>query len=466
MRVRWRSKIPVLLCAVCACAGAQEFPQIDTANFLPAVRDQIERAAREFKTHPGDAKAAGTLGMTLHAYEQYEAATRAYARAHQLDPGAFEWIYLGAVLAMQEGDFDGAAKSFRAALQIRPGDMVAQLRLGQSLTANGNWGEAGSLYRRILEAHPDNPQAWYGRGRVEAASADREAAARSYAKACELFPLYGAAHFALAGELRKLGRRAEADEHSAAYLKDPSAEPPLHDALLQRTRELNQGVQTHLQRGAEFEKQGKLQDAIREHEAALAIDPENVQIHINLISLYGRAGDAGKARGHFELATRLNPGRPDAWYNYGVLMFQQKAYREAEQAFRRAVEINPYYAEAHNNLGAVYQMQARLGDAAREFRDAIANKPDYPLARFQLARILVSEQKYDEAIQQLQKALTPEDDQTPRYIYALAATYARAGNREQALSYYTRARDAAAARGQSQLLDSIDRDLKMLSGAR
>ena len=60
------------------------------------------------------------------------------------------------------------------------------------------------------------------------------------------------------------------------------------------------------------------------------------------------------------------------------------------------------------------------------------------------------------------KALQPEDSQTTVYLYALAATYARAGDRESALRYFQKARAAAIARGQSQLLASIDRDLKTL----
>ena len=45
---------------------------------------------------------------------------------------------------------------------------------------------------------------------------------------------------------------------------------------------------------------------------------------------------------------------------------------------------------------------------------------------------------------------------------ALAATYARAGNREEALKIGRQAREQAAARGQTQLLRSIDRDLQAL----
>jgi len=191
-----------------------------------------------------------------------------------------------------------------------------------------------------------------------------------------------------------------------------------------------------------------------------------VQVHVNLISLYGRTGDTANAKLHFEETTKLNPGRSDAWYDYGVLLLREGDYGAAEKAYSRAIDINPYYAEAHNNLGTVYEQQNRLDDAAREFREAIADRPDYPLARFQLGRILVNQEKYDEAIGHFLRALEPETDQTPKYLYALGATYARAGDHAHALEYLHKTHDTAAARGQAQLLTSIDRDLEALERMR
>jgi tetratricopeptide (TPR) repeat protein len=453
----------MIACALTVnAADLPELLRVDTANFLPVIRTQIEQAAAEARAHPRDAKAAGALAMTLHAYQQYDGAARAYSRAHVLQPQNFDWLYLLGNVQMAQGAFEAAVKSFQSALQLRPDDVTAQLRLAESLTAAAAWDEAGVQYRRILDEHRDFPQAWHGLGRVLAVKGDHAGAAESYAKACDLFPHYGAAHFALAAELRRLAKPAQAEQHLTEYAKNVTAEPPVDDPLFARIHELNQSTTAHLQRGAELEKAGKLEEAIREHEAALATDPNNVQVHVNLIGLYGRSGNAAKATEHFEAATRLSPGRSDAWYDYGVLLFGQHTYVEAEKAYRRAIEINPSYAEAHNNLGAIYEQQGRLDDADREFHEAIAAQPAYPLARFHLGRILVNQQKYGEAIQQFQRALEPESEQTPVYLYALAATYARAGDRQHALKYYARAREAALARGQSQLLTSIDRDLKAL----
>jgi tetratricopeptide (TPR) repeat protein len=443
-------------------SGPPDLPQVNTANFLPVIQAQIDQAAAVAKAHPRDAKAVGTLAMMLHAYQQYDAAALAYSRAHIFDPQNFDWLYLLGAVEMAQGQFDSAVQSFQSALRIRSNDLATKLRLADSLTVVAEWDQAERLYRGILEDHSDCPQAWYGLGRVQAAKGDHAAAMESYVKACDLFSPYGTAHFALASELRRLGKPAEAEKHVAEYSKNVTVEPPLEDPLFRRIHELNHSTTAHLQRGAELEKAGEFAEAIREHEAALITDPSNVQVHVNLISLYGRTGDAGKAKRHFDAAIKFNPGRSDAWYDYGVLLFTEKDYGEAEKAYGRALEINPSYAEAHNNLGVIYEQQNRLDEAAAQFRQAIAGRPDYPLARFHFARILANQQKYDEAITHFLRALEPETDETSTYLYALGATYARAGDRQHALEYLRKAHDRALAHGQQQLLTSIDRDLQKL----
>ncbi|HXB71488.1 MAG TPA: tetratricopeptide repeat protein [Candidatus Acidoferrales bacterium] len=457
MRLSW-----VFLAYALYGAGIPDLPLVNTSGFLPVIRAQIEQAAAAARARPRDAQAAGMLAMTLHAYSQYDAAGPVYSRAHLLEPRNFDWVYLLGAVEMAQGQFDSAVESFQIALRIRPDDLVTELRLADCLTALAKWDDAGAHYYRILDRHPDCAQAWYGLGRVQTAKREHTAALQSYGKACEVFPAYGAAHFALAGELRLLGNKAEMGRHLTVYAKNVTVEAPLDDPLFKRIHELNMGVQAHLQRAAELEKAGLLQEAVGENEAALAVDPRDVQVHINLISLFARMADPAKAQQHFEAAIALDPGRSDAWYNDGVLLFKQQNYAGAEEAFRKALDINPDYAEAHNNLGAIYEQEGHLDDAAKEFRQAIADRPDYPLARFHLGRILVNGQRYDEAIQQFLRALSPEDDQTTFYLYALAATYERAGDRAHALAYFQKAHDAAVAHGQSEMLTSIDRDLKAL----
>jgi Flp pilus assembly protein TadD len=70
--------------------------------------------------------------------------------------------------------------------------------------------------------------------------------------------------------------------------------------------------------------------------------------------------------------------------------------------------------------------------------------------------------KVSEAIEHFLQTLTPEDESTPSYLYGLGAAYARTGEREKALLYIRQARKQAAMLGQTGLLTSIDKDLRLL----
>jgi tetratricopeptide (TPR) repeat protein len=132
------------------------------------------------------------------------------------------------------------------------------------------------------------------------------------------------------------------------------------------------------------------------------------------------------------------------------------------EAFRRAIHANPAYAEAHNNLGVLLQRQGKNSEALEEFKKALESRPDYRQARFNLGRILVNQGNYQGGIEEFEKTLSPADEKTPSYLYALGATYGRAGDQQKALRYLQQAREEALARGQTSLVSDIDQDLRAL----
>src|SRR5437016_8430930 len=183
--------------------------------------------------------------------------------------------------------------------------------------------DSGKIYEAILKVDAESAEALYGLGRIQAARGEISAAAESYRRACELFPAYGAAQYALALAYRKLGEPDAAEPHFRVYQANITGMPPLDDPLLGEVQSMNLGAETHLRRSIELEQQGRLSEAIEEQEQALQVDPHNVQAYINLISLYARVGESGKAEQNFQAAVQLNPGRADAFYNHGVLLLRQ-----------------------------------------------------------------------------------------------------------------------------------------------
>jgi tetratricopeptide (TPR) repeat protein len=233
------------------------------------------------------------------------------------------------------------------------------------------------------------------------------------------------------------------------------------DPFRDKLRALDSSAAGHLERGVQLEAVGRINDAIAETEKALELDPSIVKAHVNLLILYGRIGNAKKAEEHYKAVAALDPAQlPDAYYNYGVLLVKEGNFEEAEKAFRKTLAIAPTNDAAHDNLGYLLERQGKLAEAASEYRKAIEANPSSRQAHFKLGRILVNQQQYQEAIEQFRLTLTPLDEDTPSYLYALGAAYGRAGDNPKALAYMKQAKELAIVHGQTALVSEIEKDLE------
>jgi tetratricopeptide (TPR) repeat protein len=457
---------PLLLAVLLAPpAGVPALPEVPLAELPPAVRERVANAHRRAREQPASDSAAGELAMLLHAYDQVGLAEPAYARARALQPDAFEWAYLAGLVQARLGRQAEAIASLREAAVRQPASVAARVRLAEALLASGDADGAGAEYRALARDHPALPQPHYGLGRVEAARGRAEAAAGHFREACRLFEPYGAAHYALALAYRDLGRTDDARRHLSLYERHRLETPPLEDPALERVLDLKTGAAAHLSAGVRLAGRGDLEGAVREHLKAIELDPRLAQAHANLISLYGRLRRWTEAEEHYRAAVALGPGRSEAHYDYGVLLAEQGRRAEAAAAFRKALEASPRYAQAHNNLGLLLEAEGRVEEAAAHYRQAAAHQAGFRAARFNLGRALVALGRPREAAAEFRQILTPEDAETPRYLFALAAALVRAGERADGLSYARQARDKAAALGQADLVASIERDVRALEAS-
>jgi tetratricopeptide (TPR) repeat protein len=448
-----------------AAPPAPPLPELPLDTYEPAIRKPIAEAYAAARANPDDPGRSGYLGMVLYAHEQYEFAEPCFQRAHAQAPGEARWAYYLGRAQVYLAHLDGAVSSLRDALQLRPGYLPAEVMLAQALLDAGRVDESRALYEELLKTYPDTPEVHYGLGRIHADRGELDAAVEHLSRACDLFPAFGAAHFALARAYRARGDDEKAREELALYQRDKVGWPALPDPLLADVVALRTSATDHLRRGIELATKGQLEEAAREHEEALAVDPKLVQAHVNLIRIYGQLGHPEKAEAHYRSALAIDPNLAETHYNYGVLLAGAGKSSEAAAAFRRAIELKPAYAEAQNNLAYLLMTSGDLEGAARHYQAAIELKPDYRAAHFNLARILGSQGKYEEAIAHLRRTLAPDDEETPRCAYALAVALSRAGHLQEALTYMREAREKAKARGQSDLLASVERDLGVLERA-
>ncbi|MGI8785394.1 MAG: tetratricopeptide repeat protein [Acidobacteriota bacterium] len=439
-------------------------PRLDLRNFAPAVRQQVQKAYDAARLRPRDAAASGQLGMVLAAYRLNDSAVPCLELARQLDPGDKRWTYYLATVQAQRGRHDEAVAHFEEFLRQNPGDLPARLRLAESLFLSGKTALSEQFYERLAQDHPDSAVAHYGLGRARSAQRQFAAAVVPLEQACGLFPAFDAAHYALAQAYRHMGQDENARRQLDLYDPKRRAWPATRDPLQGAIEALNTSGSQRVQKALGLEAAGRKEAAIAELEQALLIDPSLTSAHSNLITLYAKQDQFEKAEQHYRALVAINPNLADSHHNYGVLLLGRQKYSEASEAFRRALEINPHYAAARNNYAYILMTEGNLEEAERNYRIAIADEPGNRQAHFSLGRILVHREKLAEAIEHFLQTLAPDDESTPNYLYALGAAYARLGDRAKALHYIGEARTRAAARGQKELLVSIERDLRTLTG--
>ncbi len=431
-------------------------------GFAPNIRQQIQNAYEQANSNLRDAATIGQLGMVLQTYQQLESAAACYERARLLQPKEFRWAYYQGLTFAALGKHAKAVESLQAALEAKPADLPARLALADSIVVMGSLDESLGMFKSILTDHPDTAAAHYGLGRILSSRHDLKGAVEHLERACQLFPNFGAAHYALALVYRDLGESAKAQTHLSLYQANKTSWPPWTDLFMDEIDELNISASLHIKRGVALESSGQLEQAAAEHERALEIDPHLLQAQTNLITLYGRLGRIQKAEQQYRELTKINPDLEEGHYNFGVMLFGQGRNQEAALAFRRALDVNPNYAEAHGNYAYLLMTEGRLNEAEAHYRAAIENKPDYRLAHFNLGRILLNQGKTSEAIEELSLTIFPEDDSTPGYLYALGAALANSGRRQDAIPHLRKARDLATAYQQKDLLARIEKDLSAI----
>jgi tetratricopeptide (TPR) repeat protein len=437
-------------------------PQLDAQKFDESIRERVRAAYELVKASPNDAAKNGALAMMLQAHSQFEQAEAFHRRAQRFAPSAMNWTYYLGIVQQRQAKHEDAAANFRAALQIDPAYGPARLHLAESLLALGQLDESGELYQAVVESNPAIAEAHYGLGRVLAAKGDAAGSVKPLLRACELGPRFGAAHYALALAYRDLGEGEKAKQQLALYEVDRYGGPAPPDPLMAEVNMLKTGANVHLRRGIDLEKEGRLADAIAEHEKAVELDPDIVQARVNLVILYGRLGNFDKAQEHYQAALSTGAPHAELHYNFGVLAVEKGRIREAKAAFAEALKLNPTYAAAQHNLGFLLETEGRRDEAERHYRAAIENQPNYRLARFHLGRLLAQKGQPREAIAEFEQTLEPVDEQTPQFLYALAAAYDLVRERPKALEYARRAQKLAVELGQPQLAAKIEQDLKKL----
>jgi protein O-GlcNAc transferase len=445
-----------------AQASLPPLPQIALDELPGAARADVSRAFENARTRSTDPQAVGALARVLHAWEQWDTAHEAYARAQALAPGEFEWHYLDAILLQRVVRHVEAAERLKAAVALSPEYAPARVKLAESLFESRDVKGASRLFEELARQPATEPMGIFGLGRIAAAEGRHDAAIAHFQRAIELFPEWGSAYYALALSYRALGRRQDATQALQRHAQYGTRWPALEDPVFATVADVRDDARAMVQRGVKLAERGELDEAIALHEKALATDASVVQAHANLISLYGRQKNWAKAEEHYRATVLAGIELERAHYDYAVMLGMQGRVEEAGAAYRKALAINPLHAHAHNNLGEILERQRKLDGALEAYQHAVQAQPGFRLARLNVGRMLLALGRPDEALAQFEKIVEPRDAEAPRYLFALATAYVRSGRREEGIKWATDAKSLALQFGQNELAAAIGRELEKL----
>jgi uncharacterized protein (TIGR03032 family) len=136
----------------------------------------------------------------------------------------------------------------------------------------------------------------------------------------------------------------------------------LAQVILPTEEELARSPGFHFQRGNEFYRKGKLDEAIAAYRRCVAIQPEFPNALYNLGIALGDAEQCEEAAACLEKVVQAEPERAEAYNGLGYIISRQRQPHKAIPYYERAIELQPNYAQAHFNLGMNLLL---VGDYAR-----------------------------------------------------------------------------------------------------
>ncbi|MFQ5785706.1 MAG: tetratricopeptide repeat protein [Alphaproteobacteria bacterium] len=282
-----------------------------------------------------------------------------------------------------------------------PPPLAVAVRLHQT----GRLNEAQTIYRRLLEADPDNAEVLSLAGLLAHQTGRDEPAIGLLRKAIARRPDFVPAHVNLGMVLRGIGRL---DDAAAQFRQATSLRPDYAAA--------------HNNLGLVLRELGRPDEAITCFERALLIDSRFADAHNNLGLALQELGRLDAALDRYRKALKHDSGLAEAHNNMATVLKAQGDLEGAVACCRRALAIRSDFADAHVTLGQSLEAQGRLDAAKRALERAISCAPGLVAARAGLGDVLRQSGDYEAAAEQFRQALLLEPGNVPirwEFVHAL-----------------------------------------------
>lgn len=460
-------------------------------------KDEAEKAAeRASALDPSQSYVLSLRASWLRESGQFDAALGMINRAILIEPWQSGlWIELGET-EMERKHWDEAARAFRVALRLDPGNALVKNRLasvlsrggqvdkarvvlatGDSVSTANSWIEvsvgniaanrltdAESAVRKAIAVEPGNFLAWHTLGVVLRRTGREKEAEDAFERALTLKPgfapslvfrseiSYGRGN--IQGAIEALRQAVAADPLNAETWRTLARvlveKRDFSEAAkaYRKIAELGKASVADLAGLSEcLRRTGQLEQAAEVLRQAESRAPNDVGVLLGYAALWGQKGQHELA---FDFATRAanaEPGNANAWSSKGYAAILTGNFKEAIAALEVAVGIDPSSANALINLGHAYLRNNEAGKAIQTIEKALKLAPEAADAHLYLAQAYLGIRQNAKAREEAELALKHAPNLPPA-LAVLTLSLLQEGRREESVAAYQRlkARNPVAAR--------------------
>jgi tetratricopeptide (TPR) repeat protein len=239
---------------------------------------------------------------------------------------------------------------------------------------------------KTTESH--NPQAWQGRGLVQAQRGKHSDALDSFERALRIDPNLVTSLNGKGTALNLLRRNQEAlDAFDRAILLEKD------------------NVMAWNGKGVALSALGLPEQAVTAFEVALHFDPSMSQALGNKGLVLRRMRRYKEALRAFDEALAFDPRAVNFWNGKGEVLNELRRTNESLQAYQEALRIDPKYPPALCGIGDIYYSQRKLTAAYDQYEKALQGDRRYPKAWEKRAIVLGDLGHYPKALESYEEAL-------------------------------------------------------------
>jgi tetratricopeptide (TPR) repeat protein len=409
-------------------------------------------SARAATAYYGRARAKNEKGS-------YDDAIRDLSEVLRLNPNSFD-AYWGRGYAYQlKGDLDKALSDYTEYLRHDQNAGRVYFDRGLIYLQRKEWAKAVEDFSESIRCEPENSQAYLDRGSALAELGELDGALASLDAAISMNPALVEAYQIRATVHRKRGEldRARSDELVATKLAPktgPSIAGPirsgsdlLDDArLAQASGRFDEAIDlcdkaletkpnpsvmsnAYMTRGNGYAGKGNWDNALRDYDEAIRIQPYNYDALVNRGNAYAHKKERDKSTRDYDEAIRLNPKMFQAYCNRAMNYLAAGNLDHALADLTESIRLNPKFEEGYARRSIVLLRLKRKDEALVDADSAVSLTPDKAEPYIVRGELRSARREFSQARADFERALERSRDPHWSFFNSLAWFFATCPDR-------------------------------------